>query len=70
MTDESTFYQIIGRAMADDTFKQRLIDPGTRAAALAEIGVESTGDLDQAIEDAIKGVGDVSAQFGVARGAS
>ena len=60
MADPSTFYEIIGKALTDETFKQQLIDPATRAAALESIGVESSDELNQAIDDAINGVGDLS----------
>jgi hypothetical protein len=71
MADESTFYQIIGKALADETFKQQLIDPSTRGAALESMGIDANDEeLNQAIEDAVSGVGDLAGQFGVARGAS
>jgi hypothetical protein len=54
--DQPKFYEIIGRALVDTGFRDRLLDPKSRPDALAEHGVSTGDDTHKALEDAIGAV--------------
>jgi hypothetical protein len=54
--DESTFYAILGRALAEEGFRERLVNPDTRVDTLAEAGLELTDEGRQSLDDAIEAI--------------
>jgi len=54
MDDESKFYALLGRALIDPEFRERILDNDRQAAALAEIDInpsaEVIGELKASIE--------------------
>jgi hypothetical protein len=62
--DQPKFYEIVGRALVDAEFRNRLLDPDQRTKALAEHGIEPGDDAQQALEGAIGAVEELSRSMG------
>jgi hypothetical protein len=69
-SDESQFYAILGRALADPDYRLRLVDPNLREGALRDAGVEPSAKVLEALADAIKSLDALSESFGDVRIAS
>jgi hypothetical protein len=69
-SDDSQFYAIVGRALADPDFRSRLTEPSTQAEALKEAGVEPTGEVLEALANAVKSLDTLAQSFNPSRIAS
>ncbi len=57
MPRSKEFHALVGRALTDEDFRNRLLDPETQDATLKEVGVEPTPAVKEAIaasHDALK----------------
>jgi hypothetical protein len=45
MDDESKFYALLGRALIDPEFRERILDTERQAEALAEVDIKATVEM-------------------------
>jgi hypothetical protein len=62
---ESQLYAIIGRAIADPEFRERLMNPESQADALAEHGLEWTESIQNGLVDADASIKALNGAFGI-----
>jgi hypothetical protein len=63
-TTSDPFSALIGKALVDDTFRAKLLDPAKRAAALQEIGVDNPTPAQlQALQNAITAIQGLNGAF-------
>lgn len=43
--ENSKLHELLGRALRDQEFANRVLDPGTQAEALKEVGIEPTPEV-------------------------
>ena len=63
--NEAAFHQLVGRALYDSAFRARLMDPGQRAGALAEVGFAPTSEQAASLERTLNAVQDLSRALGL-----
>ncbi len=63
------FHALVGRALVDASFRDRLAS-GDRALAMNELGVQSTPEIERALDEAMKSIDNLAAQFGDVQAAS
>ena len=61
--DESTFYAILGRALAEEGFRERLVNPETRVETLTEAGLELTREGQASLDTAIEAIAVMAEDF-------
>ena len=64
---ENDFYAILGRALVDPGFRERLRDDDGRTEALSEIGIELNDEQLRLLDDNIDSVDELAKQFGANR---
>lgn len=65
------FHMLIGRALVDEEYRAKLLDPSTRAAALKDIGIaRPTKNQLTAVENAITALRTMNGTFGEGVGAA
>ena len=61
--DESTFYAIVGRALAEEGFREKLVNADTRSDALKEAGLELTSQGRASLDTAIEAISKMGEEF-------
>lgn len=65
------FHMLLGRALVDEAYRAKLLDPETRAAALKDVGIaRPTQDQLKAVQNAITALATLSGTFGEGVGAA
>ena len=67
---EADLHAILGRALIDHTFRDRLIDPSTQKEALEEMGVRPTDEMLRALNASIDSLSSLTATFGAKQAAT
>lgn len=59
------FHELLGRALVDVEFREKVVDPTTRADALKDVGIHNpTANQLQALQNAITALQSLSGSFG------
>jgi hypothetical protein len=67
---ENDFYAILGRALVDPGFRERLRDDKDRTNALSDIGIELNDEQLQQLDENLDAVDNLAEQFGANRAAA
>ena len=60
---DNDFYAILGRALVDSTFRERLRDDNDRVAALSEVGIKLSDEQLHQLDENIDNVDELAHQF-------
>ncbi len=63
--ERSRLHELLGRAISDDDFARRVVDPETRAEALKEVGIDPTPEILHEVSHSIEHLEQVWKSFGV-----
>ena len=64
MSKPDPFHVLLGRALIDEKFRAKLLKPGTRKAALKDVGIADPTDVQlKAVQNAITALGSLSGSF-------
>ena len=61
---QSRFHGLVGRALTDPEYRERLLDPEQRSEAMQEANVDPTEETLEAIQNAIDAITNLTAQIG------
>ena len=56
MDDESKFYALLGRALIDPEFRERILDAERQADALAEVDIDPSDEVLGELNDSIEAI--------------
>jgi hypothetical protein len=62
--NEDRFHHLLGKALTDDAFLAKLVDPNKQAEALEEVGIEADGEILQSLNTALGAINGLKAHFG------
>lgn len=64
MSDEDRFHHLLGKALTDQAYLAKLVDPNQQAEALEMVGIEPTGEILESLNMAIGALNGLKSQFG------
>ena len=65
MADQSAFYAILGKALAEPEFRESLRHEDSRHRALADLKIDLTSEQHAELENAVAAIDRVADQFGL-----
>jgi hypothetical protein len=67
---EPEFHSLVGRALIDHAFRDRVLDPRQQEAALKEMGIDPTPAVLDSLNQSIDALTALSAHFGMKQAAT